>query len=67
MGRPDRVAIVVLIAIAMVHCDNTSAAATAMGLFATAVVISVVLIASHARPFTGQISVGPGILREIVR
>ena len=61
------VAIVVLIAIAMVHCDNKPAAATAMGLFAAAVAISVVLIASHARPFTGQISVGPGLLREIVR
>ena len=61
------VAVVVLIAIAMVHCDNKAAAATAMGLFATAVAISVVLIASHARPFTGQISVGPGILQEVVR
>ena len=61
------VAIVVLIAIAMVQCDNKPAAATAMGLFATAVAISVVLIASHARPFTGQISIGPGLLREIVR
>ena len=48
------VAIVVLIAIAMVHCDNKPAAATAMGLFATAAAISVVLIASHARPFTGK-------------
>jgi len=61
------VAIVALIAIAMVHCDNKAAMATALGLFATAVAISVVLIASHARPFTGQISVGPSLLQEIFR
>ena len=61
------VALVNLIAIAMVHCDNKAAAATAMGLFAMAVAISVVLIASHTRPFTGQISVGPGLLKEIIR
>ena len=61
------VAIVNLFAIAIVHCDNKAAAAIAMGLFATAVAISVVLIASHARPFTGQISVGPGLLKEIIR
>ena len=61
------VAIVVLIAIAIVHCDNRPGATIAMGLFAAAVAISVVLIASHARPFTGQISVGPGLLQEIVR
>jgi len=61
------VAVVNLLAIAFVHCDNKGAAVIAMGLFATAVAISVVLIASHARPFTGQISVGPGVLQEIIR
>jgi hypothetical protein len=61
------VAIVGLIAIAMVHVDNKGAAANAMALFAMAVAISVVLIASHARPFTGQISVGPGVLQEVIR
>jgi hypothetical protein len=47
------VAIVNLVAIAMVHADNRAAAATAMGLFGAAVALSVVLIAAHARPFTG--------------
>ena len=60
-------AMVALIGIAMAHCDNRAAAAIAMGLFAAAAAISVVLIASHSRPFTGQISVGPGLLREIIR
>jgi hypothetical protein len=61
------VAIVALVAIAMVQCDNKTSAAIAMGLFATAVAISVVLIASHARPFTGPLSVGPGLLQEVIR
>ena len=32
----------------------------AVGLFATGVAASVLLIAAHDRPFTGKISVGPG-------
>jgi hypothetical protein len=35
------------------------ASAIAMGLFATGVAASVLLIAAHDRPFTGQISIGP--------
>lgn len=58
-------AIVTLLAIAMVHSDNR-AAAMAMGLFATAVAISIVLIAAHARPFSGEISVGPAVLQEVL-
>jgi hypothetical protein len=58
-------AVCTLFAIAMVHCDNRRSAALAMGLFATGVAISVVLIASHNRPFTGQLSVGPNPLVQI--
>ena len=61
------VAVVNLVAIAMVHCDNRSAAAAAMGLFGMAVALSVVLIAAHARPFSGQVLVEPRLLQEIVR
>jgi len=61
------VAFVNLVAIAIVHCDNRTAAATAMALFAAAVAISVVLIAAHARPFTGQVSVRPDLLQEVIR
>ena len=55
-----------LVAVAMVHCDNPGAAGYAMGLFATGVAVSIVLIASHNRPFTGEVSVGPGVLLQIL-
>jgi hypothetical protein len=38
----------------------------AMGLFATGVAASVLLIAAHDRPFTGQISIGPEPLLQIM-
>lgn len=59
-------AICTLIAIAMVHSDNRATAAIAMGLFATGVAVSVVLIASHNAPFTGEISVGPDLLLQVM-
>jgi hypothetical protein len=59
-------AICALVAIALVHCDNRLASALAMGLFATGVAASVLLIAAHDRPFTGQISVGPAPLLQIM-
>jgi len=46
----------------MVHSDNRATAALAMTIFATAVVL---LIASHDRPFTGEISVGPDVLLQV--
>ena len=49
-----------LFAIAMIHCDNRVASAITIGLFATGVAASVLLIAAHDRPFTGQISLDPG-------
>jgi hypothetical protein len=52
--------------IAIVHCDNRLASAIALGLFATGVAASVLLIAAHDRPFTGQISIGPGALLQIM-
>jgi hypothetical protein len=55
-----------LIVIALVHCDTRLASAIALGLFATGVAASVLLIAAHDRPFTGQISVGPEPLLQIM-
>ena len=55
-----------LIVIALVHCDNRLASSLALGLFATGVATSVLLIAAHDRPFIGQISVGPGPLLQIM-
>jgi hypothetical protein len=37
-----------------------------MGLFATGVAASVLLIVAHDRPFTGQISIGPEPLLQIM-
>jgi hypothetical protein len=54
-----------LLAIALIHCDNRLASAIALGLFASGVAASVLLIAAHDRPFTGQISISPGPLLQI--
>ncbi|WP_371260462.1 hypothetical protein [Bradyrhizobium sp. Ec3.3] len=55
-----------LVVIGLVHCDNRLAATIAMGLFATGVSASVLLIAAHDRPFAGQISIGPESLLQIM-
>ena len=55
----------VLVAIAIVHSDNRASAAIATWIFATGVAVSVLLIASHDRPFSGEISVKPDPLLEI--
>jgi ABC-type uncharacterized transport system permease subunit len=59
-------AVAALFAIAVVQCDNRIASAIALGLFATGVAASVLLIAAHDRPFTGEISVGPGPLLQVM-
>jgi hypothetical protein len=56
----------VLLAIAILHCDDRLASLVAIGLFATGVSASVLLIAAHDRPFTGQISVSPEPLLQIM-
>jgi hypothetical protein len=53
-------------AIAMIHCDNRIASAVTLGLFATGVAASALLIASHDRPFSGEISVRPGLLLQVI-
>lgn len=59
-------AVCALLAIAMVHSDNRLASAITMGIFATRVAASVLLIAPHDRPFTGEISVGPDPLLQVI-
>jgi hypothetical protein len=59
-------AIVTLVAIACVHSDNRSTAALALGLFATAVALALLLIASHTRPFAGPVPVGPDLLLQVL-
>lgn len=52
--------------IAIIHCDNRMTAALAMSLFSIGIVACVVLIASHNRPFTGEISVNPDLLVRVM-
>ncbi len=59
-------AICALLAIALVHADNRLASALSMGLFATGVAASVLLIAAHDRPFIGQLSVSPAPLLQVM-
>jgi hypothetical protein len=55
-----------LIAIAVVHSDNRLACAMAVTLFATGIALSSLLIAAYSRPFTGEISVKPELLQEVI-
>ena len=55
-----------LVAIAMVHADNRRACAITLTLFASGVALSVLLIAAYSRPFTGEISVTPELLKQVI-
>jgi hypothetical protein len=55
-----------LVAIAMVHSDNRLTCAITLSLFATGIAMSVLLIAAYSRPFTGEISVGPELLKQVI-
>lgn len=59
-------AICEMLVIALVHCDNRLTSGIALGLFTSGVAASVLLIAAHDRPFTGQISIDPGPLLQIM-
>ena len=55
-----------LLTIAMVHCDNRTTNRIILGIFATGVGAAVVLIASHSRPFTGPLAVSPAMLMQVM-
>jgi positive regulator of sigma E activity len=55
-----------LVAIAMVHSDNRRACAITLMLFATGIALSVLLIAAYSRPFTGENSVKPELLKQVI-
>jgi hypothetical protein len=55
-----------LVAIGMVHSDNRRANRIILTIFATSVAAAVILIAAHSRPFSGEISVQPGILMQVM-
>jgi hypothetical protein len=55
-----------LLTIGLVHSDNRAANRIIMGIFATSVGVAVTLIASHSRPFAGEISVRPAVLLQVM-
>jgi len=59
-------AVIALLAIACVHAGRRATAAIAMGLFATAVAISLILIVSQNRPFGGPFGVKPSPLEQVI-
>ena len=59
-------AVCALLAIAMVHSDNRLASIIAFGIFATGVAASMLLILAHDRPFTGEISIKPDALLQVM-
>jgi hypothetical protein len=58
-------AVLTLLAIAVVHSGNRVTAALAMGVFASAVAVTFVLIAAQDRPFSGQFGVKPDTLLQV--
>jgi hypothetical protein len=59
-------ALCTLVAIAMVHSGNRLSSAITLSLFATGIALSVLLIAAYSRPFTGEISVKPELLKQVI-
>lgn len=55
-----------LLTIALVHSDNRAANRIIMTIYATASGIAFILIASHSRPFTGEISTRPTVLMQVM-
>ena len=58
-------ALFLVIAIGLVHAENRGASAIAIAIFTTGFAVSVLLIASHDCPFTGQISIKPDVLLQV--
>jgi hypothetical protein len=50
----------------MVHSDNWLASIIAMGVFAIGVAASILLILTHDRPFTGEISIRPDARLQVM-
>ena len=59
-------AVCALVAIAMVHSDSRLASIIALGIFATGVAASMLLILAHDRPFVGEISIRPDALLQVM-
>jgi hypothetical protein len=55
-----------LIAIAIVHSDNRLASGIALTIFSTGIALSILLIAAYDHPFSGGVSVGPDLLKQVI-
>jgi hypothetical protein len=55
-----------LLTVGMIHSDNRAANRIIMTIFATGVGVAIVLIASHSGPFSGDLSVQPTILLQVM-
>jgi len=58
-------AMLTLLAIAFVHSENRLTTALAMAIFASAVAVSITIIAAQERPFSGQFGVDPDALLQV--
>jgi hypothetical protein len=59
-------ALLTLAGIGFVHSDNRRNAVCAMSIFAAAVALTIVVIASEDRPFSGPFKVTPGVLLQVL-
>ena len=59
-------AVCALVTIAMVQSDNRLSSLIALGLFATGVAASTLLILAHDRPFIGELSIKPDPLLQVM-
>ncbi|MGY8666469.1 hypothetical protein Q3C01_29525 [Bradyrhizobium sp. UFLA05-109] len=59
-------AVIALVTIAFVHCDDPLAGLVSLALFATSIAASILLIAAYDRPFVGEISVSPQPLLHVL-
>jgi hypothetical protein len=50
----------------MVHSENKLASGIAMGIFASGVAASMLLILAHDRPFIGEIAIKPDPLLQVM-
>ena len=56
----------ILLTIAMVHCDNPVANRLILAIFATGAAAAMLLIAANSRPFSGAVAVRPTVLLQVM-
>ena len=55
-----------LVSIAMIHSDNPRSNRIILFIFSTSVGLAVLLLAAHSGPFSGQLSVQPDVLQQVM-